>query len=174
MAHEWWGYWDCIYPSLVYVTLKEFGVVGSDTYTWGIKDFHKCWSGSLAKKRCCLGPAGVINCTSLSALSIWVSFFPRMRGYNKSCPALCKSMDCSMPGLPVHHQLPEFTPTHVYCIGDAIQPSHPLSPLSPSAFNLSQHQGHFKWVCSLHQVAEVLEFQFQRQSYQLIFRTDFL
>ena len=53
----------------VTVSLKESGVVGSDTYTWGIKDFHKCWSGSLAKKRLCLGPAGVINCTPLSALS---------------------------------------------------------------------------------------------------------
>ena len=55
--------------SLVYVSLKEFGVVGSDTYTRGIKDFHKCWSGSLAKRRLCLGPAGVINCAPLSALS---------------------------------------------------------------------------------------------------------
>ena len=55
--------------SLVYVSLKEPGVVGSDTYTWGIKDFHKCWLGSLAKGRLCLGPAGVTNCTSLSALS---------------------------------------------------------------------------------------------------------
>ena len=55
--------------SLVYVSLKECGVVGSDTYTWGIKDFHKCWSGSLAKSRLCLGPAGVINCPPLSALS---------------------------------------------------------------------------------------------------------
>ena len=57
--------------SLVYVSLKEFGVVGSDTSTWGIKDFHKCWSGSLAKRRLCLGPAGVINCTPLSALSFF-------------------------------------------------------------------------------------------------------
>ena len=55
--------------SLVYVSLKEFGVVGSDTYTWGISDFHKSWLGSLAKRRLCLGPAGVINCTPLSALS---------------------------------------------------------------------------------------------------------
>ena len=55
--------------SLVYVSLKEFGVVGSDTYTWGIKDFHKCWPGSLAKRRLHLGPVGVINCTPLSALS---------------------------------------------------------------------------------------------------------
>ena len=55
--------------SLVYVSLKEFGVVGSDTYTWGINDFYKCWTGSLAKRRLCLGPAGIINCTPLSALS---------------------------------------------------------------------------------------------------------
>ena len=72
-----------IYPSFVYVSLKEFGVVGSDTYTWGLKDFHKCWSGSLAKRRLCLGPAGVINCTPLSALSFWVSLFPETRGYNR-------------------------------------------------------------------------------------------
>ena len=68
--------------SLVYVSLKEFGVVGSDTHTWGIKDFHKCWSESLAKRRLCLGPAGVINCTPLSALSFRVSLFPGTRGYN--------------------------------------------------------------------------------------------
>ena len=68
--------------SLVYVSLKKFGVVGSDTCTWGIKGFHKCWSGSLAKRRLCLGPTGVINCTPLSALSFWVSLFPRTRGYN--------------------------------------------------------------------------------------------
>ena len=70
--------------SLVYVSLKEFGVVGSDTCTWGIKDFHKCWLGSLAKRRLCLGPADVINCTPLSALSFWVSLFRGTRGYNIS------------------------------------------------------------------------------------------
>ena len=68
-------------------------------------------------------------------------------------------MNCSTPGLPVHHQLLEFTQTH----GDAIQPSHPLSSPSPPAFNLSQHQGLFQWVSSLHQVAKVLEFQLQHQ-----------
>ena len=62
----------------------------------------------------------------------------------QSCPTLCDPMDCSMPGLPVHHQLPELAQTHVYPAGDAIQPSHPLSSLSPPAFNLSQHQGLFK------------------------------
>ena len=68
--------------SSVYVSLKEFGVVGSDTYTWGIKDFHKRWSGSLAKRRLCLWPTGVINCTPLSALSFSVSLFPGTHGYN--------------------------------------------------------------------------------------------
>ena len=77
-------------------------------------------------------------------------------------------------GFPVHHQLPELTQTHVHWVSDAIQPSHPLSSPSPPALNLSQHQGLFQWVDSLHQVAKVLEFQLQYQSFQWIFRTDFL
>ena len=85
----------------------------------------------------------------------------------------CNCMDCNKPGLLVRHQLLEFTQTHVHWVGDAIQPSHPL--LSPSpAFSLSQHQGLFQWVSSSHQVAEVLEFQLQHQSFQWIFRADFL
>ena len=87
---------------------------------------------------------------------------------------LCNPMDCSTPGLPVHHQLPEFTQTHVHHVSDAIQPSHPLSSPSPPAFNLSQHQGLFQWVNFPHQVAKGLEFQLQHQSFQWIFRTDFL
>ena len=83
-------------------------------------------------------------------------------------------MDWSMPGLPVHHQLPELAQTHAHRVGDAIQPSHPLSSPSPPAFNLSQHQGLFQWVSSLYQVAKVLELQLQHQSFQWIFRTDFL
>ena len=83
-------------------------------------------------------------------------------------------MNPSTPGILVHHQLPEFTQTHVHRIGDAIQPSHPLSSPSPPALNLSQHQGLFQWVSSLHQVAKVLEFQLQHQFFQWTFRTDFL
>ena len=71
----------------------------------------------------------------------------------QSCPTLCDPMNCSTPGLPVHHQLPEFTQTHVHWVSDAIQPSHPLLFPSPPAFNLSEHQGLFQWVSSLHQVA---------------------
>ena len=90
------------------------------------------------------------------------------------CPTLCNPMDCSTPGLPVHHQLQEFTQTHVHRVGGTIQPSHPLSSPSPPTFNLSQHQGLSQWVSSLHQVAKVLEFQLQHQSFQWIFSTDFL
>ena len=75
-------------------------------------------------------------------------------------------MDCSTPGLPVHHQLPESTQTHVHRVGDAIQPSYSLSSPSPPDLNHSQHQGLFKWVSSSHQVAKVLEFQLQHQSFQ--------
>ena len=82
-------------------------------------------------------------------------------------------MDWSMPGFSVHHQLPELTQTHVHRVSDAIQPSHPLSFPSP-AFNLSQHQGLSKWVGSSHQVAKVLELQLQHDSFQWIFRIDFL
>ena len=90
------------------------------------------------------------------------------------CPTLCNPVDCSTPGFLVHHQLLEFTQTHVHWVSDAIQPCHPLSSPSPPAFSLSQHQGLFKWVSSSHQVAEVLEFQLQHQSFQWIFRTEFL
>ena len=77
----------------------------------------------------------------------------------QSCPALWDPMNHSTPGLPVDHQLPEFTQTHAHRVGDAIQPSHPLSPPSPPAPNPSQHHGLFQWVNSSHEVAKVLEFQ---------------
>ena len=76
-----------------------------------------------------------------------------------SCPTLCNPMNRSTPGLPVHHQLPEFTQTHVHRVSDAIQPSHPLSSPFPPAPNLSQHQSLFQRVNSLPEVAKVLEFQ---------------
>ena len=82
------------------------------------------------------------------------------------CPTLCDPMNCSTPGLPVYHQLPEFTQTHVHRVSDAIQPSHPLSSPSPPAPNPSQHQSLFQWVSSSHEVAKVLEFQLQHHSFQ--------
>ena len=96
----------------------------------------------------------------------------------QSCPSVRDPMDHSTPGLPIHHQLPEFTQTHVHWVGDAIQPSHPLSCPSP-AFNLSQHQGLFEWVSSSYQVAKILEFQLQHHpsnehSGLISFRMDWL
>ena len=87
---------------------------------------------------------------------------------------LCDPMDCSTPAFPVHHQFLEFTQPHVHRVGDAIQPSHPLSSPSPPTFNLSQHQGLFWWVSSSHEVAKVLEFQLQHQPFQRTPRTDLL
>ena len=93
----------------------------------------------------------------------------------QSClPSLCDPVNRSTPGLPVHHQLPDFTQTHVHEVGDAIQPSHPLSSPSPPAPNPSQHQSLFQWVNSSHEVAKVLEFQLWHQSFQWTPRTDFL
>ena len=89
----------------------------------------------------------------------------------QSCPALCDSMNCSMPSLPVH-QLPEFSQTHVHRVSDAIQPSHPRLSSSPPFPNPSQHQNLFQWVNSSHEVAKVLEFQLQHHSFQRSPRAD--
>ena len=83
----------------------------------------------------------------------------QIRSVAQLCPTLCDPMNCSTPGLPVHHQLTEFTQTHVHRVSDAIQPSHPLSSPSPPAPNPSQQQSIFQWVNSSHKVAKVLEFQ---------------
>ena len=109
---------------------------------------YKCWERALVKKnkRVC---STVIQ---FSSVAQW-------------CPSLCNPRDCSMPGFPVYHQLLELAQTHVHWVSDAIQPSHPLSSPSP-AFNLSQPQGLFQWVSSLHQEAKVSELQLQHQSFQ--------
>ena len=92
----------------------------------------------------------------------------------QSCPTLCDPMERSTPSFPVHYQLLELAQTPVHWVGDAIQSSHPLSSPSPPAFNLSHHQSLFKWVSSSHQVTKILELQLQHQSFQWIFRIDFL
>ena len=97
--------------------------------------------------------------------SLNILFFASVSSVAQLCPTVCNPMDCSTPGFPVHCQFPELTQTHVYRVSDAIQASHPLSSPSPPAFNLSQHQGLFQWVSS-HEVARVLEFQLQHQSFQ--------
>ena len=117
---------------------------------------------------------------------VLTAFFPSM--LRKSFPAYLvlfshsvvsdslRLMDCSMPDLPVLHYLPELVQTHVHWVGDAILPSHPLPSLSPTDFNLSQHQGLFQWVGSSHQMAKLLELELQlhHQSFQWTFRVDFL
>ena len=101
-------------------------------------------------------------------------FFCEFSSVAQSCPTLCDPMNFSTPGLLVHHQLPEFTQTHIHWVGVATQLSHLLASPSPPALNPSQHQGLFKWVSSSHQVAKVLEFQLQHQSFQWTPRTDLL
>ena len=89
-------------------------------------------------------------------------------------PTLCDPMNHSTPGLSVHHQLPEFTQTHVHRVGNAIQPSHPLSSPSPLAPNSLQYQGLLQWVNCSHKLDKVLEFQLQHQSFQWTPRADLL
>ena len=112
-------------------------------------------------------PSGITNISSVSQFS------------QLSRVQLCDSMNRSTPGLPVHHQLPEFTQTHVHRVSDAIQPSHPLSSPSPPAPNPSQHQGLFQWVNSLHEVAKYWSFSFNispsnEHSGLISFRMDWL
>ena len=101
-----------------------------------------------------------IPCTTQQILISYLFYTSvQFSSVTQSRPTLCDPMDCSTPGLPVHHQLLVFTQTHVHQVSDAIQPSHPLSSPSPTAPKLSQHQGLFQWVNSSHEVAKVLEFQ---------------
>ena len=109
---------------------------------------------------------------SKSLFSLFLSV--QFSSVTQSCPTICDPMNCSTAGLPVHHQLPEFTQTHVHRVGDAIQPSHPLSSPSPPAPNPSQHQGLFQWVNSSYDVVKVLEFQLQHQSLKWVIRTNLL
>ena len=100
-----------------------------------------------------------INIFTHSVSRLFCCFCIPFSSVTQSCPTLCDSMNHSMPGLPVHHQLPEFIQTHVHRVSDAIQPSHPLSSPSPPALNPSQNQSLFQWVNSSQEVAKVLEFQ---------------
>ena len=115
-----------------------------------------------------------LNWNSTDSMVYYRRYLVQSSSVTQSCLTLCNPMNHSTPGLPIHHQLPESTQTHACWIGDAIQPSHPLLSSSPPALNLSQHQGLFKWVSSSHQVAKVLGFQVQHQSFQWTPKTDLL
>ena len=123
------------------------------------------FSSLLAHWGVCMGVWGVVQ-------SPWL--INCCRSVHQSCPTLGDPMDCSTPGFPVLHHLFELAQTHAHWVSDAIQPSYPLLSPSPPALNLSQHHSLFKWVSSSYQVAKVLEFQLQLQSFQWIFRIDFL
>ena len=120
-------------------------------------------------------PRDWTNVSYISCIGRWISYhcaaweYPcglfiytlsdQIGSFAQSCPTLCDPMNHSTPGLPVYHQLPEYTETHAHRVSDAIQPSHPLSSPSPLAPNSSQHQSLFQWINSLHEEAKVLEFQ---------------
>ena len=152
----------CLFPSLSTLHLgRDQNIHGfvhcipNNYATWGTSGyFKKCWMLNVHQQRSVLKRWG--TCIQWN---ITQSF--QFSSVTQSCPTLCDLMDCSKPGFPVHHQNPELAQTHVHRVSDTIQLSHPLSSPS-SAFNLSQHQGLFKWICSSHQVAKVLEFQLQR------------
>ena len=121
-----------------------------------------------------LGSPSVLGVVARETLNPWMQRLLLFSCYVLSPWTLCNTTDCSTPGFPVLHYLPEFAQTHVHWVGDAIQPSHPLLPPSAPALNLSQHQWFFQWVSSSHRVAKLLELQLQHQSFQWIFRVDFL
>ena len=133
-----------------------------------VKTVFKCTSAHQCK-RCSLGLQCLPHGFSWKILTTF-----KFSSVTQLWLTLWDPMDCNTPGFPIHHQLLEPTLTHIHRIGDAIQPSQPLSFPSPPAFNLFQHPNLFQWVSSLHQVAKVLAFQLQHQSFQWIFRTDFL
>ena len=115
-----------------------------------------------------------VNFESCLCISDTIPLLILFSSGTQSCPTLCDPMNRSTPGLPVQHQLPEFTQTDVHRVSDAIKPSHPLSSPSPPAPNPSQHQGLFQWVNSSHEMAEVLGLQLQYQPFQWTPRTDLL
>ena len=134
-------------------------------------------SGDIQVAECKWGLYGNFFLGLLIQIKVKLGEFGNFKSINsvtQSCPTLCDPMNRSTPGLPVHHQLPESTQTHVHWVGDATQPCHPLSSPSPPAHSLSQHQGLLQWLSSLHQVAKVLEFQLQHQSLQWTPMTDLL
>ena len=183
-SHEWYEKAKCITPKY------ELPRSVDSQYATG-KEWRKCsrrneeaepkqkWrpvvdvSGGESKVRCCKdqyckGPWNVRSMNQDKFSSVQFS------SVSQACLTLCHPMDCSMPGFPAHHQLPEPAQTHVLQVHDVILPSHPVSSPSLPAFNLSQHQRLFQWDSSSHQVAKVLEFQLQYQYFQWIVMTDFL
>ena len=151
---------------------------GPDWGGWWKSMLQRKFSVLLRNPNDCITPFSLLCMQGMAGTLLWKAEIlfcqQRFSSVAQSCLTLCNLVECSTEGFPVHHQYPELAQTHVHPVSDAIQPSQPLSSPSPPAFYLSQHQGLFQWVSSSHQVANVLEFQLQYQSFQWIFRTDFL
>ena len=125
-----------------------YGIESLNNRVWQGLQWTKCFF------RNWISSSGSLN------LSHWYNGSVQFSSVAQSCPTFWDPMNHSTPGLPVHHQLPEFTQTHIHRVSDAIQPPHPLSSPSPPASNASQHQSLFQWVNSSHEVDKVLELQF--------------
>ena len=136
---------------LLRVLLMDVGVLNILSIIWSVSNYFKIILSFTPNTR--VSNVLILFTKFAMALSVQFSSVPQL------CPILCDPMDCSTPGLPVHHQLPEFIQTHVHRVSDVIQSSHPVSSPSPPAFNLFQHHNLFQWVSSPHQMARVLEFQ---------------
>ena len=145
-------------------TSRDEGVVTQAERTGRVKEMEA------SKQHVCWGNSKLPGLTGLECAWRAISSIQ----FSRSVVSDSLRPNESHHALPVHHQLPEFTQTHVHRIGDAIQPSHPLSSPSPPAPNPSQHQSLFQWVNSSHEVAKVLEFQLQHHSFQRTPRTDLL
>ena len=167
------GEWIHISPDFTEVNFPQF------RNEW---NFALCYACSVTfKKRCPVCNSG--NCVNFfnnakfnlfCICHIFCLCDIQFSSVTQSCLTLCDPMNRTIPGLPVHHHLLEFTQTHVHWVGDAIQPSHPLLSPSPPAPNASQHQSLFQWVNSSHEVAKVLEFQLQNHSFQRTPRANLL
>ena len=156
------------------IDITRWSIPKSDSLYFLQPKMEKLYTGSEKKTGSCL-VAQIMNTLlhNSSGKNHWSIQFCSVQLL--SCVQLfCDPMNLSIPDNPVYHQLPESTHTHVHWVSDAIQPSHPLPSPSRPALNLSQHQGLFQWVSSSHQVAKVLEFQLQHQSFQWTLRTDLL
>ena len=135
--------------------------ISSELNIWKLSNPFIGYKGDFCTMRCkrnfimlnCILPLEIVYGLDIHLIIVQFSSVTQL------CPTLCDPMNCSTPGLPVHHQLPEFTQTHIHRVRDAIQPFHPLLSPSPPAPNPSQHQSLFQWVNSWHEVAKVLEFQ---------------
>ena len=152
--------WNCLAFSMIQQMLAIWSLVPlhflKPAWTSGSSQFTYCWKLKFIFYK-------IFIFHEIISLSLFFNHLDLWKYLQFSCSVmstLCNPMDCSSPGFPVHHQLPELAQTYFHWVGDAIQPSHPLSSSCPPAFNLSQHQGLFQWVSSAHQVPKYWSFSF--------------